>query len=307
LYLQGEGLRMGGRVVARLTGFVATVALVVAAAWWVGTLTGLPGGPVPSVAGDRHAGEQATGTPFAVESAGLVSTAAGYTLVPRASTTFEPGEPAELAFVVTGSDGLPVTAFDVRDERLLDLFVVRRDGAGYQHLRADIHPDGVWRAPLTLPAAGVYRMYADFVPTGGPPLVLGIDLQAPGDFAPATFPPSRAAHVAGYDVRLDADLVAGGTSRVFVTIDRSRVPVTDIEPHLGALGHLVVLRESDLAYLRVAPQAPEPDAPATHRAGPAPAFTVEVPAAGEHRLFLEFRHEGVVHTAEFTVRTGSNQ
>jgi hypothetical protein len=148
-------------------------------------------------------------------------------------------------------------------------------------------------------------VYADFVPTGGPALVLGIDLLVPGDFAPSTFPTSRVAHVAGYDVRLDADLTAGGTSQVFVTIDRGRVPVTDIEPFLGALGHLVVLRQSDLAYLRVAPDTSEPEA--THRSGPGPAFTVEVPAAGVHRLFLEFQHEGVVHTAEFTVRTGSDQ
>jgi hypothetical protein len=135
--------------------------------------------------------------------------------------------------------------------------------------------------------------------------VLGIELFAPGSFAPAVFPPSRTAHVAGYDVRLDADLVAGRTSQVFVTIDRGRVPVTDLDPYLGALGHLVVVRQSDLAYLRVAPEAPAP-APA-HRTGPGLAFTVEVPAAGGHRLFVEFQHGGVVHTAEFTVRTGSDQ
>ncbi len=292
---------------ARLGGYVAALALVFGVAWWAGILTAAPGVLAPpATAGDEHAGDPGTGATFEIGSAGLVSTAAGHTLVPRGPTTFAPGVPAELAFVVTGTGGQPVTAFDMKDERLLDLLVVRRDGAGFQHLHPDIGPDGVWRAPLTLPAAGVYRAYADFVPTGGPPLVLGVDLFVPGDFAPATFPPSRTAHVAGYDVRLDADLTAGGTSQVFVTIDRDRVPVTDIEPYLGALGHLVVLRQSDLTYLRVTPDAPEP-APAPAHPGAALAFTVEVPAAGGHRLFLEFRHEGVVHTAEFTVRTGSDQ
>jgi hypothetical protein len=287
---------------ARLGGFVVALALVFGAAWWAGTAVVLA---PPATASDEHADDVPTGPAFEIESAGVVSASAGYTLVPQGLTTFKPDVPRELGFVVTGPGGLPVTAFDTKDERQLDLVVAGRDGAVFQHLHPAMGPDGVWRVPLTLPAAGVYRAYADFVATGGPALVLGIDLFVPGRFAPADFPSSRTAHVAGYDVRLDADLVAGGTSQVFVTIDRDRVPVTDIEPYLGALGHLVVLRQSDLAYLRAAPLAPE--AMPAHLTGPGLAFTVEVPAAGGHRLFLEFKHRGVVHTAEFTVRTGSNQ
>ena len=32
-------------------------------------------------------------------------------------------------------------------------------------------------------------------------------------------------------------------------------------------------------------------------------FYAEVPSAGRYRLFLDFRHDGQVHTAEFTVDT----
>lgn len=290
---------------ARLVGFAATLGLAFGVAWWVGTLSGPPGDAPPSAAAaGAHAEGVDAGAGFAVESAGLVSTASGFTLVPRGPTTFEPDIPAELAFVVTGTGGRPVREFDIRDERRLDLVVVRRDGAGFQHLDPVIGPDGVWRAPLTVPDAGVYRAYADFVPTGGPALVLGIELSAPGHYTPEVFPTSRTTHVAGYDVRLEADLVAGRPSQVFVTIDRDRVPVTDLEPYRGAQGHLVVLRQSDLAYLRVAPDVPAPDAPA-HRTGAGLAFMVDVPAGGGHRLFLEFRHDGAVHTAELTASTGS--
>jgi hypothetical protein len=291
---------------ARLSGFVAVLALVFGLSWWTGTsVPGVQGPPMAET--DEHAGGWNSEVAFDPGMAGVVSTAAGYTFVPRGDTTFAPGRPRELEFVVIGPDGLPVTAYDTRDERRLDLVVVGRDGGGFQHLQPAIDPDGVWRVPLTLPAAGVYRAYADFVPTGGPALVLGVDLFAPGRFSPAEFPRSRTAHVAGYDVRLDADLVAGGRSEVFVAIDRDRLPVTDLEPYLGAPGHLVVLRQSDQAYLRVAPLAPDAESAAAHRTSAGIAFTVEVPGAGEHRLFLEFKHRGVVHTAEFTVRTGSNQ
>ena len=221
---------------------------------------------------------------------------------PAGHHDFPPGRPRELAFTVTGSDGRPVTAFDVEHERLLHLVVVRRDAAGFQHLHPTLGPDGVWRVPLTLPAAGVYRAYADFVPTGGPALVLGVDLFAPGDFAPIAFPPSRVAQVDGYQVRLDGELVPGGPSQVFATVSRDGAAVTDLEPYLGAFGHLVALRQSDLAYLHVHPDA-APPGPAD-RSGPGVAFIAEVPTPGGYRLFFDFQHGGVVHTTEFTVGGG---
>jgi hypothetical protein len=79
-------------------------------------------------------------------------------------------------------------------------------------------------------------------------------------------------------------------------------PVTDLQPYLAAYGHLVALREGDLAYLHVHPE----EAPGDGRtpAGPEIVFTAQVPSAGTYRLFLDFRHGGRVHTAAFTVATG---
>ena len=72
-------------------------------------------------------------------------------------------------------------------------------------------------------------------------------------------------------------------------------PVTDLEPYLGAYGHLVALREGDLAYLHVHPEEAEP--------GPEVAVRAEFPSAGDYRLFLDFQHDGEVRTAEFAVET----
>jgi hypothetical protein len=299
----------------RLAGFATVLTLAFGAAWGVGAAIGAPAGAPGSAdwhgtgshgtgahgGGHDHASgvEHAHGGAVAA-SDGLAATAAGYILVPRL-TLLTPGVAAEFAFTVTGSDGAPVTAFDLEHDRRMHLVVVRRDAAGFQHLHPALGPDGVWRVPLALPAPGVYRAYADFVPTGGPALVLGTDLFAAGDFAPIEFAPSRVAQVDGYQVRLDGELVPGAPSQVFATVSRDGAPVTDLEPHLGAFGHLVALRRSDLAYLHVHPDA-GPPAP-TDRSGPGIAFTADVPSPGSYRLFLDFRHGGVVRTAEFTVET----
>lgn len=307
----------------RLTGYAVVLVLAFGSAWGVGTVTGPPASSSaaaaaassrvanPSPADTDHADPhrassagQADHSPAAAAPVGvdgLAATAAGYTLVPEV-TVIPPGTRSELAFAVTGSDGRPVTAFDVEHDERMEVIVVRRDAAGFQHLHPALGPDGTWRVPLVLPAAGVYRVYADFVPTGGPALVLGTDLFAAGDFSPIAFSsPSRVAQVDGYQVRLDGELVPGGASQVFATVSRDGAAVTDLQPYLGAFGHLVALRRSDLSYQHVRPDAapPAPDA----RSGPGIAFTAEVPTAGGYRLFLDFRHGGVVRTAEFTVDT----
>ena len=53
----------------------------------------------------------------------------------------------------------------------------------------------------------------------------------------------------------------------------------------------MALREGDLAYLHVHP---------TEDGDDAVSFMTEFPSAGRYRLFLQFKHDGRVHTAAFT-------
>jgi hypothetical protein len=127
--------------------------------------------------------------------------------------------------------------------------------------------------------------------------VLGTDLAVTGptDLAP-TAPLARTATVDGYTVTLDGDLVAGAHSMLALSISRDGEPVTDLDRYLGAYGHLVALREGDLAYLHVHPEEGEP--------GPTVEFGSEVPSPGRYHLYLDFQHDGVVHTAAFTLEAG---
>jgi hypothetical protein len=94
-------------------------------------------------------------------------------------------------------------------------------------------------------------------------------------------------------VTADGALAAGQTSRLTMRLAQAGAPVTDLQPYLGAYGHLVALRAGDLAYLHVHPQE-------SATAGPEIAFDVEVPTPGAYRLFLDFQHGGVVRTASLT-------
>ncbi|MFC4062329.1 hypothetical protein ACFOWE_28850 [Planomonospora corallina] len=232
---------------------------------------------------------------------GLQVSAGGYTLTPRTDVV-EPGEEADFRFSVTGPDGRPVTRFTPQHEKELHFIVVRRDLTGFQHLHPEMAADGTWSVPLTLPEPGEYRAFADFAPGGKAGMTLGMDLSAPGDYRPETLgETARTATVDGYTVTLAGDLVAGRSSGLTLSVSRDGEPVTDLEPYLGAYGHLVALRDGDLAYLHVHPGGEPGDGKTA--AGPGITFHAEVPSPGAYRLFLDFKHGGTVRTAEFTAAT----
>jgi hypothetical protein len=191
----------------------------------------------------------------------------------------------------------------VEHEKRLHLIAVRRDFTGFQHVHPVLAADGTWTTSLDL-TPGQWRVFADFKAAGADALTLGADLFVPGDVeGPAPQPSTRVADVDGYQVTLSGDPVAGEHSVLTLEVERGGQPVTDLDPYLGAYGHLVALRDGDLAYLHVHPDG-EPGDGAT-KPGPRIVFGAEVPSTGSYHLYLDFKHDGVVRTAQFKLDAGA--
>jgi hypothetical protein len=200
-------------------------------------------------------------------------------------TTLAAGRSERFAFAIHDAHGRPLRDFEVEQGRRMHLIVVRRDLRRFAHLHPVADASGRWSARVRLPDAGVYHAFADFQ-TAGTRHTLGRDLFAAGRFAPLALPePSATAHVAGYDVALRTGATAG---ELRFAVSRDGAPV-DLQPYLGANGHLVMLRAGDLAYEHVHPLA----------GGPL-AFDTAGAAPGTYRLFLQFRHADRVRTVAFT-------
>ena len=288
----------------KLLAFTLGLVAVFGAAVGVGSAVGPVGPTVDAPAaghgmpGEEHEAAPADAAPLP---AGLMVTEAGYTLA-LDRTAVPAAAQAPVSFRVLGPEGSPVTTFDESHEQDLHLIAVRRDLSGFQHVHPELDGNGVWRTSLDL-TPGTWRLFADFVPSAdGEKRVLGADLAVSGSYEPTPLPePSTTTEVDGYTVRLDGDLVPGSESELTLSVSRDGQPVTDLQPYLGAYGHLVVLRDGDLAYLHVHPSG-EPGDGSTEP-GPDVRFMTTAPSAGTYRLFLDFRHGSVVRTAEFTVRT----
>ena len=130
-------------------------------------------------------------------------------------------------------------------------------------------------------------------------LTLGTDVSVAGPFTPMPLPaPATRSAVDGYDVTLAGTAIAGQESELTFTVSKNGEQVRDLEPYLGAFGHLVSLRTGDLAYLHTHPAQ---EAHAGERGGPEVRFATTFPTAGTYRLFLDYQHGGRVRTAAFTV------
>ena len=231
---------------------------------------------------------------------GLAVSEHGYTL-DFDSTVLAAGR-RTVVFRVIGPDGRPVTGFVPEHEKELHLIAVRRDTSGFQHVHPVMDEKGTWSTEVSL-EPGDWRFLADIHPVGlGRTLTLGIDVAVAGRYAPRPFPEaSRTARTGEYTVTLDGELVSGRARALTLTVEREGRPVTDLQPYLAAYGHLVALRAGDLGYLHVHPEGSPSDG--VTAPGPAITFVAAAPSEGTYRLFLDFRHEGVGRTAEFTVRT----
>lgn len=248
-----------------------------------------------------HSHGGGTGTNLAgTDVTGTTLSAAGLTLQPQ-SMTFQAGVTQPFTFRIIGVDGKPVTTFVAAHDKLLHLIVVGRDLSGYQHLHPSMAVDGTWSVPLTLPGAGSWRAYADFVAVGATgqqvAVTLGVDLAVPGDYLPAALPPAAREGSAGtLTVVYEGTPQAGAAQPITMRVSSSDAPVTNLQRYLGAYGHLVVVREGDLAYLHVHAE--------DQLTNGGVKFWLTAPSQGRYRAFFEFQTADTVHTAEFTVQVG---
>jgi len=215
------------------------------------------------------------------------------------------GQPVRFTLRMNTISGKPVGPRDlsVSHTELLHLLVVDPSLGDYQH----VHPIpgreyGTWEFEITPQRAGLYRVFADFVP-----IATGLGLYAHADFTvpgagSATIEPSRTSLVDGYNyefiLRGDAPS-AGGTAELDLRItapDNSAVP---LEPVMGAFAHVVAFDPARNGFAHLHPLAADPLEPPDARA-PTLAFRVTIPKPGRYIVWAQVRMEGRDRFAPFT-------
>lgn len=238
------------------------------------------------------------------------------------------GMPARFSITLTNDDE-PAELF-LEHERFLHVIFVSRDKTYFSH----VHPDdsregggGESGSPFSLvhtfPKAGTYIVAVDYahrLEHGSKTFIVTVEGAPQPSAEDARYP--SPAHVGGYEVALDYSLLrAGEVSTMQFFISKDGVPVSDIEPYLGAAMHVALVKEDLSTFLHThgevhPPGKPIPpvivkDGKILHTANSMylpPRFASPVdahvifPSAGLYTVWGEFKADGKTVRAAFTVR-----
>jgi hypothetical protein len=214
------------------------------------------------------------------------------TLTPRAP---KPGDPVDLAFKIRDpKTGAPLTRFETVHEKLFHMFLVSQDLEFFLHDHPELSPDGTFRYPAHLPKSGMYRILADYYPTGGTPqLTAKTIFVAGGSLHPAQLKSDLSPkHTGNLDVELTMnppEPVSGLKTMLFFRVK----PADGLEQYLGAWGHMLAASDDLIDLIHTHPFLAD--------GGPEIQFNVIFPRARTYRIWVQFQRRGVVNTAVFTV------
>lgn len=240
----------------------------------------------------------------------LVSTAPQPSLAVTVSTTPakpKAGEKARLVFEMKTGDAR-VTKFDVVHEKQLHLLMVTPDLAWFAHEHPEPQPDGTFVLEFAFPSGGTYRLFSDFKASGRGGAVLTTDVIVDGIAKPlANLTPSNLKaprSVDGHEVRFTAaPPVAGVEKTLTFVVTKGGKPVTNLEPYLGAMGHLVVIGSDAKTFLHAHPEDHAGDHAAKPHVDPVGAAPHEHPTTGIVSFATKFPHPGLYKAwAQFQVK-----
>jgi len=210
--------------------------------------------------------------------------------------------------------GEPVTQFGEVHDRLFHFFIVSRDMTQFFHEHPTLEKDGTFTLEHTLPAAGQYMLFSDFMPVGGGPQLIATPLTTAGfdgDIAsswPNLKPDTSLTKIAnGVSVEMMVEpgkLVAGEEADVPIHFEdaKSGEPVKNLQRYLGAFGHAMMLSEDMTEHVHAHPQEMLEGTTITEGGGPDLVFHALFPKPGNYRIWLQFQRNNVLSTIPFTVR-----
>jgi P-type Cu+ transporter len=226
-----------------------------------------------------------------------------------------PGRPTTITVRVTDEQTGRLVDDLVRTHQVwMHMIVTREDLGTFAHVHAQpTGTPGVFRVSTELPSAGSYAIHTEFRRQGQMADVLAEhEVRVPGPTpAPVAVPARdvRSQVVSGVRIDLGGEAHVGETSDFTLSFSHaaSGRPVADLQPYLGAAGHVVVMRQDGSMFGHRHAETFDDEGrpvfalPGTEF-GPELDLHVRFEVPGAYRLWAQFRlDDGTVVTAPFVV------
>jgi outer membrane murein-binding lipoprotein Lpp len=210
------------------------------------------------------------------------------------------GEETKIELSLSDAAGKPIEKFDVNHEKLMHLIVVSEDLSTFNHIHPDYKGNGKFEVTTAFPNGGSYKLYADFIPTGSTQMTITSQLKVDGEkqaAQPLVKDATLTKEVDGVSASLNiSSLKSGQEVDLIYTLNdaKTKKPITDLQPYLGAIGHVVILSEDLNRYLHVHPKE-------GNESGPTAEFSTSFPEPGMYKIWGQFQRGGKSFIVPFTV------
>ncbi|EKN71556.1 putative secreted protein [Neobacillus bataviensis LMG 21833] len=213
----------------------------------------------------------------------------------------KPNEKIPISILIKDKDNQPIKSFQTVHEKKMHLFIVSKDLSYFSHIHPKYKGNGEFTITTTFPAGGDYKIIADVTPKGGGDSSIESHWQHVEGVAAQEEPlvPDQELTkvVDGKKVTLSfSQLTAGETLHMTFTITDAKTnqPIKDLQPYLGAMGHMVAMSADAERYLHIHPMT-------TAGNGPKVIFMTIFPETGVYKVWGQFKLEGKVFTVPFVI------
>lgn len=219
----------------------------------------------------------------------------------------EPGAKTDLTIRLVDPLGniVKLDELEIVHEQPLHLLMVSSDLSWYAHEHPAPQADGSFKlVGFSFPAGGEYTLFHDYTPKGKSQQVPRFKVKVAG-VTPMPKPLIEnydvVAQIDGYEFRVRCNGVkfqAAADSIIRIGIDRDGAPVTDLEPYLGAMGHLVIISQDMKEFVHSHPLEMTGDA---SHAGAASE------GGGHDHAHAGHDHGSIIQTAKAAVDLGNGK
>ncbi|MEB2278232.1 hypothetical protein LAV82_30050 [Bacillus sp. ILBB4] len=207
----------------------------------------------------------------------------------------------QLTITIKDNKGKPISEFEVNHEKKMHLIVASKDLSKYQHIHPTYKGKGVFTVPVTFTQGGSFQLIADFVPKGQSDTVQMHTVSVKGNTpAPVSLTPDKklVKTVNGNQVslKIDSQLKANQETMLNFHFEdaQTKQPIQDLQPYLGAVGHVVILNQDATKYLHVHPMD-------ERIKGSNAMFHTTFPSPGVYKIWGEFQRSNKVFVVPFVV------
>jgi len=220
-----------------------------------------------------------------------------------APKSLSPNQPINLVIDIQDSTGKPVNKFDIFQEKIMHLIVVRDDLQFFDHIHPEYKENGRFEVTANFPESGNYRLFSDYKPAGNQENVSLMNITIPGTVPlPKNlekFTKTKTISDTKVNLNISEKNIKAGQAVMlsFDLKDNKNQQIKDLQPYLGEKGHLVIVKSSSPLtssdYIHAHAIKNTPDGKIE--------FHTKFPKPGTYKMWMQFNRNGQIKTADFWV------